>query len=105
MNAISKNLYGRVVAQTSLSVLLVVSAFVSRADETCGTCSRSLDVVGQFTHYRIGDDQGIHGAAPGEEAAFREEIYGSAFTVSVPHLPAGKYTVIIGETEAYFTES
>jgi beta-glucosidase len=84
--------------------LLLLATTATLADETCGTCSRPLDVVGQFTHFKIGDDQTIQGAAPGEDAAFREEIYGSAFTVSVPHLSAGKYTVIIGETEAYFTE-
>jgi beta-glucosidase len=105
MNAILKNLCRRTIAQTPLVVLLTLSAATALADETCGTCSRPVDVVGQFTHYKIGDDQAIHGAAPGEDAAFREEIYGSAFTVSIPHLPAGKYTVIIGETEAYFNES
>ena len=103
MNSIFKN-YRRAIAQISLSTVLMFLATATRADETCGTCSRPLDVVGQFTHFRIGDDQAIRGAAPGEEPSFREEIYGSAFTVSVPHLPAGKYTVIIGETEAYFTE-
>ncbi|HEX4265129.1 MAG TPA: glycoside hydrolase family 3 C-terminal domain-containing protein [Verrucomicrobiae bacterium] len=85
--------------------LLLLATTATLADETCGTCGRPLDVVGQFTHFKIGDDQTIQGAAPGEDASFREEIYGSAFTVSVPHLPAGKYTVIIGEAEAYFTDS
>jgi beta-glucosidase len=88
-----------------LAVLAALAISPSmRADETCKTCTHPLDVIGQFMHFKIGDDQAIQNAAPGEEPAFREEIYGSEFTVSVPHLPAGKYTVIIGETEAFFNE-
>ncbi|HEX4644669.1 MAG TPA: malectin domain-containing carbohydrate-binding protein, partial [Verrucomicrobiae bacterium] len=101
MNTTLKNLC----RGTILTVLLVLAAPLAvRADESCKTCGRPLDVIGQFNHFKIGDDQVIQGAAPGEEAAFREEIYGNSFTVSVPHLPAGKYTVIVGETEAFFNE-
>ena len=32
-------------------------------------------------------------------AAFREDINGTNFTVTITHLPAGKYTVTIGEAE------
>jgi beta-glucosidase len=88
-----------------IAVLLALAMPLAiRADETCKSCAHPLDVIGQFAHFKIGDGQAIQGAAPGEDGAFREEIYGSEFTVSVPHLSPGKYTVIIGETEAFFEE-
>ena len=40
----------------------------------------------------------IEGAA-NNAAAFREEINGTNFTVTIAHLPAGKYTITIGEAE------
>ena len=40
----------------------------------------------------------IEGAA-NNAAAFREEINGKNFTVTIAHLPAGKYTIAIGEVE------
>jgi len=88
----------------NLAILILLAAPVSRADETCKTCAQEVDVTGQFTHFKIGDDQAIQGAVADDESAFREEIFGSSFAITVPHLPAGKYTVIIGETEAYFNE-
>ena len=38
-------------------------------------------------------------APPTIAAAFREEINGKNFTVTITHLPAGKYTIVIGEVE------
>ena len=37
-------------------------------------------------------------------AAFREEINGKNFTVTISHLPAGKYTISIGEVETLASE-
>ena len=48
------------------------------------------------------DDRGANWR--GEEA-FREEIFGTNFTVSVSSLPAGKYTVLIGFAEVDFTNA
>jgi hypothetical protein len=43
---------------------------------------------------------GHHSKAPtNNAAAFREEINGTNFTVTIAHLPAGKYTISIGEVE------
>ena len=39
--------------------------------------------------------------ADNNAAAFHEEIYGENFTVTIAHLPAGKYTVSIGEAETW----
>src|SRR5258708_31584260 len=41
----------------------------------------------------------IEGATWRGEEAFREEIFGKNFTLSVSSLPAGKYTVVIGFAE------
>ena len=71
------------------------------ADESCKSCAQPLEVTGQFAHYKMGDDQAIQGAG-GDPSAFREEVFGGNFTITVPRLPAGKYSVIIGETEVYF---
>ncbi|MGH7952972.1 MAG: malectin domain-containing carbohydrate-binding protein, partial [Limisphaerales bacterium] len=81
------------------------STLASFADEeVCGACDRLVQVTGQFAHFKTGADRTIQGAPPGGAAAFREEIYGQHFTVTVSHLPAGKYTVAIGEVENFFTQ-
>ena len=36
------------------------------------------------------------------QSAFRQEVWGVYFSIAVAHLPAGKYTVVIGEVETYF---
>ena len=43
-------------------------------------------------HGRGHESLAIEGAARRGEEAFREEIYGTNFHVTVPNLPAGKYT-------------
>lgn len=68
-------------------VFLFVSLSHGLADEGCQTCPKPMDLTGDFHHYGSGDD---------------EEIVGPHFTVTVPHLAAGRYTVIIGEAESYF---
>ncbi|MGA2245774.1 MAG: glycoside hydrolase family 3 C-terminal domain-containing protein [Verrucomicrobiota bacterium] len=73
------------------------------ADESCRNCSLPVEVSGQFRHFKVGDDYPIQGAA-GDPQAFREEIFGNNFTITIPHLPPGKYTIVIGEAELYYTE-
>ena len=74
-------------------------------EETCVACDRKVLVSGQFKHGRGHESLAITGAPRRSEEAFREEIYGTNFTLSVPHLPAGKYTVLIGLTEIVFTNA
>ena len=85
-----------------LSAVVAINAASRAADETCIACDVPVEVNGEFSHYKIEGDPDIQGAL-GDPGAFREEIWGPAFTISVPHLPAGRYTVIIGEMEGYFT--
>ena len=71
-------------------------------EETCAACDRKVLVTGQFQHARGHESLAIDGAPRRNEEAFREEISGTNFSVTVPNLPAGKYTAIIGLAEVDF---
>jgi beta-glucosidase len=77
-------------------------ALVRGGEEVCVACDRKVLVSGQFSHGRGQESLTIEGAPRRSEEAFREEIYGTNFTVSVPRLPAGNYTVRIGLAEIVF---
>jgi beta-glucosidase len=71
-------------------------------EETCAACDRQILVTGQFQHGRGHESLAIENAPRRQEEAFREEIYGGDFSVTVPHLSAGRYTVLIGLAEVDF---
>ncbi len=71
------------------------------ADEICAACGQQVGVSGDFAHRKDNASVAIEGAT-NNAAAFREEINGTNFTVSVAHLPAGKYTLVIGEVETLY---
>ncbi len=71
----------------------------SAADEICSSCGQDVRVNGEFTHRKDSASVTIEGAAADNAAAFREEINGKNFTVTISHLPAGRYTISIGEAE------
>jgi beta-glucosidase len=71
-------------------------------EEVCVACDRKVLVSGQFSHGRGHESLRIEGAPRRGEEAFREEIYGTNFTLSVPNLSAGKYTVQVGLAEVDF---
>jgi len=73
------------------------------ADEICGSCGYQVSVSGNFTHFKANASDKIEGSSD-DVSAFYEEINGDEFSVSVSNLPAGKYTIIIGEIE-FFMES
>lgn len=83
-----------------LSLLWQSRAHAQLTEETCAQCDLKVLVTGQFRHGSR-DSAEISGA-PGQERAFREEIRGTNFTVTVLNLPAGQYQVDIGLTELYF---
>jgi beta-glucosidase len=88
-----------------LILTLTLPVLSARADdEACSGCGRLVEVTGTFTHYNAPDDHSVQGAPAGDEASFREEIWGKNFSVTVSQLPAGKYTVLIGEDEMFFSE-
>src|SRR5215472_3684273 len=76
--------------------LAVPAAFA--AEETCNFCGQQVSISGDFVHRKSDPTMTIEGATNGQ-SAFREEINGTNFTVTIAHLPAGKYTITIGEAE------
>jgi beta-glucosidase len=78
--------------------LLALAAFAT--DENCAGCGQGVSVSGEFAHYKVDSSVVIQGA-DNNAAAFYEEIYGEHFTVTIAHLPAGKYTLSIGEAETW----
>ena len=91
----------------ALAVFIVcLSTTVTHADEeTCAVCDRKILISGEFHHGRGRENLAIVGAPRRSEESFREEIYGTNFTLTVPNLPAGKYTVQIGLVETVFTNA
>ena len=91
----------------ALAVFAVgLSLTVTRGDkEACAACDRQVLVSGQFSHGRGQEGLAIAGAPRRAEEAFREEIYGTNFTLSVSNLPAGQYTVQIGLAEIVYTNA
>ncbi|HLP78169.1 MAG TPA: glycoside hydrolase family 3 N-terminal domain-containing protein, partial [Candidatus Paceibacterota bacterium] len=93
MNTKLKNFFPCLVAS-----LLVAAPAVFAADEICGSCGNEVGVNGDFSHRKDNPALAIEGAGE-NAAAFREDINGKNFTVTIAHLPAGKYTVVIGAAE------
>jgi beta-glucosidase len=73
------------------------------AEETCDSCSHMVILNGDFKHRKDDASVAIQGATDNAKA-FREEITGTNFTVSISHLPAGRYTIVIGEVETLLSE-
>jgi beta-glucosidase len=86
----------------SANLWLLVPA-TAAADETCASCGQQVSVSGDFAHRKDDASVTIEGAT-NNAAAFRDEINGTNFTVSISHLPAGKYTIVIGEVETLYAE-
>jgi beta-glucosidase len=73
-------------------------------DETCTSCGTDVSITGNFTHRKDNASVAIEGAG-NNAAAYREEINGTNFTVIIANLPAGKYTLVIGEAETLFSNA
>ncbi|HYA79134.1 MAG TPA: malectin domain-containing carbohydrate-binding protein, partial [Candidatus Nitrosopolaris sp.] len=74
-------------------------------DEVCVACDKTVRISGEFSHQRAWGVTTIEGATWRGGEAFREEIYGTNFNLSVSGLPAGKYDVVIGLVEVDFTNA
>ena len=81
-----------------LAVWLASASVAFTEDEICSSCGQQVSVTGSFTHRKDGSSVVIEGAT-NSDAAFREEVNGTNFTVTITHLPAGKYTITISEAE------
>jgi beta-glucosidase len=87
-----------------LAILVIVfSIYIAFGDEeTCAVCDRKILVTGDFKHGRGHENLAIENAPRRGEESFREEIYGTNFSLTVPNLPAGGYTIIVGLAEVDF---
>jgi len=74
-------------------------------DEVCVACDKKVLISGEFSHRRAWGVATISGVTPRGTEAFREEIYGTNFSLSVAGLPAGKYKAIIGLVELDYTNA
>ncbi len=81
---------------------ILACALSLHADEiTCATCDLQGSLRGDYAHHKDSRNLMIEGAADNPDA-YRESIEGTNFTVSVAHLPAGKYQIDIGEIETVY---
>jgi beta-glucosidase len=87
-----------VIFAVSLTGMWLCTPAAFAADEICASCGQQVSIGGDFAHRKDNASVTIEGAAD-NAAAFHEEVNGTNFTVSIAHLPAGKYTVVIGEAE------
>lgn len=83
---------------TLLALLLLSASAVFAADEACTTCGGKVAVSGDFAHRVDPPYPPIQGAA-GNVDAYREDINGPQFTVTISNLPAGTYAIEIGAVE------
>ena len=77
---------------------LIPGSVAIAADEICSSCGQQVSVTGDFVHRRDRSTNAIEGVGD-KAAAFVQDISGTNFTVTVSHLPAGTYTISIGEVE------
>src|SRR5271156_791355 len=84
---------------------IFLNARIFADEEICVACDKKVLISGDFSHRRAWGVTTIEGATWRGEEAFREEIFGTNFTLSVTDLPAGKYTVLIGCAEVDFTNA
>ena len=93
-----KNACLKMAALAALSFTGLFSAIPAlAADEICTSCGPQVAVSGSFAHRKDAPSVAIEGTA--DAAAFREDVNGTNFTVTVSGLPAGKYTVTVGAAE------
>jgi beta-glucosidase len=91
------------IATVFLAGMLFPKAPVFAADEVC-TCGPEVTVTGTFAHRKDNARVTIEGAGT-NPAAYREDVNGENFTVSIATLPAGKYTITIGAAETVATSA
>ncbi|MFM2295884.1 MAG: Periplasmic beta-glucosidase precursor, partial [Verrucomicrobiota bacterium] len=87
------------------ALLIFTSAISQAADETCAACDRKVLVVGEFRHSAHNPEAVFADATPRQSQPYREEIYGQNFSVTVPNLPPGKYSIALGFAETWFTNA
>ena len=98
-----KNLKPRVHSSGIRPVIFLLAAILFSTatwaeDEICASCGQQVSVSGNFSHHKDRPAVAIEGAGD-NAAAFREDINGTNFTVTISHLPPGKYTITVNAAE------
>ena len=83
---------------TLFEIVGLLTSSVFGADEICASCGKQVDLSGDFTHHKDNAAISIEGAGA-NAAEFHEDVHGKHFTVTISHLPAGRYTLLIGAAE------
>ena len=86
------------VGRLLLTALLLSASALFAADESCTTCGGKVAVSGDFSHRKESPMLVVAGAGTDPEA-YREDVNGPRFTVTVSNLPAGRYSLEIGAAE------
>lgn len=79
-----------------LAGLLLSATAVFAGDEVCTTCGGRVTVSGDFTHRREPPAPPFPGALA---EAYREDVNGPRFTITLSNLSAGRYTIDIAAAE------
>ncbi|MDH7599300.1 MAG: glycoside hydrolase family 3 C-terminal domain-containing protein [Sedimentisphaerales bacterium] len=93
----------KTIALSLLPTIACLCEGLFAAEEGCPACKYPVKVQGDFSHRRLNRMIRIEGADEDPEA-FREEIAGRAFTISITNLPAGRYIITIGLAETFYRE-
>ncbi len=91
-NKPSPSLLALLVAALSLAGAALASSSEDTAEQYCPSCSLRVTVSGRFSHRTEEPSVEI-------DEAYREDVSGARFSVTVPNLPAGRYGVRIGAAE------
>jgi beta-glucosidase len=90
------------VAALLLAGLMSSYSTAFAVDEICSSCGPEVTVSGTFAHRKDNPSVAIEGAG-NNPAAYREDVNGASFSVTIVPLPAGKYTITIGAVETAAT--
>src|SRR5215469_3585295 len=102
MNIQRANLAFRIISAVCLTSPWLSASAAFAAEEICSSCGQQVGITGEFGHLKNDASVTVEGA--GDNArAFREDVNGKNFTVTISHLPAGKYTISIGEAETQWS--
>ena len=94
---LTQSVFSRPLTLLFAGTLCAASAALA-ADEICISCGGQVSVSGDFTHRKEAPSLAVEGSG-GQADAFREDVNGTKFTVTVSNLPAGKYTIDIRAAE------
>lgn len=89
-----------------LAGLLFSGVFALASEEQstgCRDCLKTVVATGDFEHYKVADAFPI--ATTNRPERFREELFGSQFTLSIPQLEAGTYTIELQFAELFFKDA